>query len=247
MNAKKKHPSRRQRNTDDWKYCSTSSSNEYCHSSSDDEYDFDNYFSNQSQIDTDDNSFEPEEEEDSEQIHLAKTAQLLTKETTCYVCSKSDRPDVLLLCDGCDDAYHLECLRPILLSVPNGDWFCPLCEHKKLTDCLIGKLKELLINFNISETKRIALQQKIKTKEYSSDENTSTSELEQYDGDESILSTSQIDESQFNFELPKRISRLLHGRHRSSIKNHPQIKTLTTRVCHLFLYSNKTKHENFCF
>jgi uncharacterized Zn finger protein (UPF0148 family) len=164
------------------------------------------------------------------------------------VCSKSDRPDVLLLCDGCDDAYHLECLRPILLFVPNGDWFCPLCEHKKLTDCLIGKLKELLINFNISETKRMehaskkSLQQKIKIKEYSSDESTLTSELEQYDGEESILSTSQ-----FNFELPKRISRLLHRRHRSSIKNHQQIKSLTTRVCHLFLYSNKTKHANFCF
>ena len=35
----------------------------------------------------------------------------------------------LLLCDKCDDGYHTACLRPPLMIVPDGDWFCPPCEH----------------------------------------------------------------------------------------------------------------------
>lgn len=54
----------------------------------------------------------PEEEEDS---------------TSCEVCHGSDREDRLLLCDGCDLAYHCECLTPPLGSVPVEEWFCPTC------------------------------------------------------------------------------------------------------------------------
>ena len=47
--------------------------------------------------------------------------------TYCEVCGRSDREDRLLLCDGCDLGYHLECLDPPLASVPRGDWFCVDC------------------------------------------------------------------------------------------------------------------------
>ena len=33
-----------------------------------------------------------------------------------------------LLCDRCDDAYHLACLDPPLDAVPEGDWFCEPCK-----------------------------------------------------------------------------------------------------------------------
>lgn len=33
----------------------------------------------------------------------------------------------MLLCDGCDDAFHTYCLVPPLSEVPKGDWRCPLC------------------------------------------------------------------------------------------------------------------------
>ena len=33
----------------------------------------------------------------------------------------------ILLCDKCDAAYHTACLRPPLMSIPDGDWFCPYC------------------------------------------------------------------------------------------------------------------------
>lgn len=42
----------------------------------------------------------------------------------CVVCG--DGGD-LLVCDRCDDPYHLGCLKPSLDSIPVGDWFCPRC------------------------------------------------------------------------------------------------------------------------
>jgi hypothetical protein len=38
------------------------------------------------------------------------------------------RRSVLLLCDGCDSAFHLECVG--LAVVPPGDWFCEWCVHR---------------------------------------------------------------------------------------------------------------------
>jgi hypothetical protein len=149
--------------------------------------------------DIDDHFFDLDEDNNTinEQLRTAKTAQTSTVITTCYVCLKSDRPEVLLLCDDCNDAYHLECLCPILLSVPDGDWFCPLCEHKKLSNCLIEKLNQLLINNNKMEIciSKKSLQRKIKIKEYSSDESITASESEHEIDEESILSISQINEN----------------------------------------------------
>ncbi|XP_061678085.1 PHD and RING finger domain-containing protein 1 isoform X2 [Syngnathoides biaculeatus] len=47
--------------------------------------------------------------------------------TNCEVCQGSDREDRLLLCDGCDAGYHMECLTPPLDTVPVEEWFCPEC------------------------------------------------------------------------------------------------------------------------
>ncbi|XP_065812724.1 PHD and RING finger domain-containing protein 1 isoform X2 [Labrus bergylta] len=49
------------------------------------------------------------------------------EQTNCEVCGSSDREDRLLLCDGCDAGYHMECLTPPLDSVPVEEWFCPEC------------------------------------------------------------------------------------------------------------------------
>ncbi|XP_018113084.1 PHD and RING finger domain-containing protein 1 isoform X2 [Xenopus laevis] len=47
--------------------------------------------------------------------------------TNCAVCGRCDREDRLLLCDGCDAGYHMECLTPPLNAVPVDEWFCPEC------------------------------------------------------------------------------------------------------------------------
>ncbi len=43
---------------------------------------------------------------------------------TCHLCGTSTDDSQLLLCDGCDRAYHLYCLRPPLKAVPKKAWFC---------------------------------------------------------------------------------------------------------------------------
>ena len=50
---------------------------------------------------------------------------------------------MILLCDSCDDGWHASCLRPALMVIPEGDWFCPACNHKKLLSSLTDKLTEL--------------------------------------------------------------------------------------------------------
>ncbi|XP_043701721.1 histone-lysine N-methyltransferase ATXR6-like [Telopea speciosissima] len=52
-------------------------------------------------------------------------------ETFCEECRSGDAADELLLCDKCDRGFHLFCLRPILVSVPKGLWFCPPCSNLK--------------------------------------------------------------------------------------------------------------------
>ncbi|KAM9807639.1 uncharacterized protein phrf1 [Neosynchiropus ocellatus] len=54
------------------------------------------------------------------------------EQTNCEVCGGSDREDRLLLCDGCDSGYHMECLTPPLDAVPIEEWFCPECVANNL-------------------------------------------------------------------------------------------------------------------
>ncbi|KAK3445662.1 hypothetical protein EUGRSUZ_A01443 [Eucalyptus grandis] len=49
----------------------------------------------------------------------------------CERCGSGDSGDELLLCDKCDRGYHLFCLRPVLVSVPKGSWFCPPCAKRR--------------------------------------------------------------------------------------------------------------------
>ncbi|KAI9850963.1 MAG: hypothetical protein M1838_004748 [Thelocarpon superellum] len=45
----------------------------------------------------------------------------------CESCSKGDEAGALLLCDGCDNAYHPGCLDPPVKTAPDSDWHCPRC------------------------------------------------------------------------------------------------------------------------
>eukprot|EP00656_Telonema_subtile_P014802 TRINITY_DN1765_c0_g1_i1.p1 TRINITY_DN1765_c0_g1~~TRINITY_DN1765_c0_g1_i1.p1 ORF type:complete len:344 (-),score=61.26 TRINITY_DN1765_c0_g1_i1:54-1085(-) len=62
-------------------------------------------------------------------------------ETECSVCF--DGGD-LLICDGCDQNYHLHCARPPLAEVPPEEWFCQNCSGEAVCSmCTQGG--ELLI------------------------------------------------------------------------------------------------------
>jgi hypothetical protein len=53
-------------------------------------------------------------------------AEAEEEEDSCSVCNKSN--GTLLLCDGCDTAFHLKCCKPVLRKIPKGDWFCASCK-----------------------------------------------------------------------------------------------------------------------
>ncbi|XP_022844634.1 probable Histone-lysine N-methyltransferase ATXR5 [Olea europaea var. sylvestris] len=76
----------------------------------------------------------------------------------CDQCGSGERAEELLLCDKCDKGYHMLCLRPIVVRVPIGPWFCPECSddqdrplksftQKKIIDFFrIQKCRELVEN-----------------------------------------------------------------------------------------------------
>ncbi|XP_027623670.1 lysine-specific demethylase 5C isoform X2 [Tupaia chinensis] len=45
----------------------------------------------------------------------------------CRICSREEEDDKLLLCEGCNDNYHIFCLLPPLPEIPRGLWRCPKC------------------------------------------------------------------------------------------------------------------------
>lgn len=54
--------------------------------------------------------------------------------TTCEICNLSDREDTMLLCDACDQGYHIECLVPPLTEIPEGSWYCDNCFGSDASD-----------------------------------------------------------------------------------------------------------------
>ncbi len=46
----------------------------------------------------------------------------------CMTCGRSDQDEQLVLCDGCENGRHTFCCDPPLPGVPEGDWYCGLCQ-----------------------------------------------------------------------------------------------------------------------
>ena len=49
----------------------------------------------------------------------------------CDVCGKGENEESIIICDNCNKGFHLYCVKPILPSVPAGEWFCPRCRDNK--------------------------------------------------------------------------------------------------------------------
>ncbi|XP_061904955.1 remodeling and spacing factor 1-like [Entelurus aequoreus] len=71
-------------------------------------------------------------------------------EDPCKHCGLPNHPELILLCDSCDSGYHTACLRPPLMIIPDGEWFCSPCQHKKLCD----QLEEQLLNLDAALKKK---------------------------------------------------------------------------------------------
>ncbi|CAH9139980.1 unnamed protein product [Cuscuta epithymum] len=49
----------------------------------------------------------------------------------CKVCGCSDTTLKMLICDNCNDTFHLSCCNPRVKKVPYGEWLCLPCLRKK--------------------------------------------------------------------------------------------------------------------
>ncbi|VEN41718.1 unnamed protein product [Callosobruchus maculatus] len=138
----------------------------------------------------------------------------------CQKCGKSDHPEWILLCDKCENGWHCSCLRPPLLSIPEGDWFCPPCEHIKLIENLQQKLKDfdknivkknledrrkerlayvgISLNNVLPPTKEQEKREKTKKKRHTSDSGSSES------GDEEDDAESETDSDEPVYQLRQR-------------------------------------------
>ncbi|KAM8814734.1 remodeling and spacing factor 1 isoform 3-T3 [Rhynchonycteris naso] len=89
--------------------------------------------------DSDKSSAASEEEEEKE----SEEAVLADDDEPCKKCGLPNHPELILLCDSCDSGYHTACLRPPLMIIPDGEWFCPPCQHKLLCEKLEEQLQDL--------------------------------------------------------------------------------------------------------
>ncbi|CAL1538353.1 unnamed protein product [Lymnaea stagnalis] len=65
------------------------------------------------------------------------------KHCGCLKCGDKKDPEKTILCDECNQAYHLYCLDPPLEKVPEEDeWYCPECKNDETAIVRMGeKLK----------------------------------------------------------------------------------------------------------
>jgi hypothetical protein len=52
-------------------------------------------------------------------------SSLIYKQKSCEICSKKHNEAKMILCDRCEDAFHIKCIN--LSYIPSGTWICRQC------------------------------------------------------------------------------------------------------------------------
>ena len=50
------------------------------------------------------------------------------KVCACSICGGKESPEKQLICDQCENYFHMGCIYPALEDIPDGEWFCSDCQ-----------------------------------------------------------------------------------------------------------------------
>ncbi|GBG59054.1 hypothetical protein CBR_g24400 [Chara braunii] len=56
---------------------------------------------------------------------------IMEQPRNCRICAEGTNVSSIVICDLCDEWFHISCLDPPLLSIPDYDWVCPICEVRR--------------------------------------------------------------------------------------------------------------------
>ncbi|GLT97399.1 hypothetical protein SLE2022_149660 [Rubroshorea leprosula] len=50
---------------------------------------------------------------------------------SCKICAHRESTENMLICDKCEDAFHVSCCNPQIKEIPEDEWFCGSCSRNK--------------------------------------------------------------------------------------------------------------------